>query len=207
MKKFFFPAALLLFAGCSSTVVNIGSSFAPLAKDGRGINYIKSDGCREIRYKKFAFNWDEKAGFRVYQPENSPEKAVWRSMLPVTENHSAMGTVYRRAYSLADTSQDGLLNFAEKAFSEVPRTRIKIMEQKFEKIAFAGQPAIRVYCVSKETGREIFMIQTTIVFPCPEDPENFLYFVAWSQRGREKDYRDEELVRQGELFLGSFKLL
>lgn len=206
MKKYWFTLLLPLLAGCTSTVVEIGSPLAPLARDSRGIKYIKAPQCRELRYENFTMAWNDQAGFRVYQPENSPERAVWRSILPVADNQTALGTVYRQGYALADTSQEGLLQFARKAFSEIPRTRIRVLEEKFEKVTFAGQPAILVYCISRETGKELFTIQTTMVFPCPEDPENYLYFVAWSQRGREKDYQDEAVTRQGELFLKSFKL-
>ena len=86
-KIFFYLPAIIFLTGCTHSTITVGSSFAPLAQDSRGIKYIKSDECREIKYGKFIMPWDEKAGFRVYQPENSPEKAVWRSLLPMADVH------------------------------------------------------------------------------------------------------------------------
>lgn len=207
MKKFWLFAGLaLLLTGCSTVEVTVGSPFTPLREDALGRKFIYAPEAKQINYELFTMKWDEKAGFCLFESENTPHQAVWRSRLPDKENLSAFGTVYRRPCHLSKPGQEGLLEFAQNAFKDIPRTRIQLMEQRFDKITFAGQEAVQVYCVSKDTGKELYTIQTTIIFPCPENG-GVLYFVAWSQRGRKADFRNAALIRHGTLFFESFALI
>ena len=206
MKKLFYVAVLLVFAaGCSSIDIEIGSPFTPTREDALRRKFIYAPEAKRMNYELFSMKYDERAGFCLFASENTPQHAVWRSRLPDKEHLSAFGTVYRRPCHLSKPGQEGLLEFAQNAFKEIPRTRIQLMEQRFDKINFAGQEAVQVYCVSKDTGKELYTMQTTVIFPCP-DNGGVLYFVAWSQRGRESDFRKEEIIRQGELFFNSFSL-
>ena len=205
MKNLLFLTVLALLAGCSRVNVKIGSPFIPLREDEQGHRFIYAPEAESIEYERFTMKWDEKAGFCLLESENTPSQAVWRSRLPQKEYHSAFGTVYRRPCRLEAAGQDGLLEFARNAFKDIPRTRIEVLEQRFDKVVFADREAVQVYCVSREKGRKLYTIQTTIIFHCPENG-GVLYFVAWSQRGRENDYRNAEISRQGELFFDSFSL-
>ena len=204
MKNLLYALLLPVFAvGCSSIEVEVGSAFTPYREDALSRRFIYAPEAKSMNYELFTMKWDERAGFCLFVSENTPKQAVWRSRLPKNEHHSAFGTVYRRPCHLTAPGQDGLLEFVQNAFKDIPHTRIQVLEQRFDKISFAGQEAVRVYCTSKDTGKEIYTCQTTIVFPCPENG-GVLYFIAWSQRGRKADYMNADVIRQGELFFDSF---
>lgn len=189
-----------LFAGCvNSGSVTVGSSFAPVAKDELGRKYINTESKDRICYEKFSMAWNDDSGFRLYCSENRPEAAVWRSTSPKADKHVAIGTVSRKLYRIPG-GQDALLEFARTSVEQMPKTKYTMIDSKFEKITFLGQDAVRVFCEFRENGREIFTRQTTVVFKCPDEPDNFLYFVVWVQSGREKDYKNTEIDSQGEKF-------
>ena len=209
MSKLWFgllTAALL--CGCSSAIT-VGDAFIPCQTDEQGNLYIHthSDRYREIRYDGFFFDWDKQAKFRVYPARNRPDLAMWLSELTdISKLHTIYGTVFRKRHDLTSVEPKVLKAFAERWFEPMPYSRQKRLSQEVVECTFKGQPAVRGVWSSYEAARQLYMYETVYIFPDPRQKEKFLYVVAWSERGKEKDCRSEAVREQGEEFFRRFRL-
>lgn len=208
MKKCLFSALLMLFfCGCASRYLVIGDLYAPTAMDERERVYVvPAETCTKILYRTFFLEWQPTAGFRIYKAENAPLYAVWR-LTGLPQSQAAFGTVFYKIHELEQLTQDALAAYAGNSIRQaITNAGISVVDHQVEKIEFHGEPAIKVVCIYHNQAKTSYSMQTTIVFFCPDDPEHFIYYVSWFQRGTPETYRDERISAAGENFFTLFNL-
>ena len=210
MKKIV-PALLGMFllTGCPGPTIVIGK-FCPLRNDEGGRPYISAPSSfyKEIRYADFAFDWKREDQFRIYPKANSPKLANWFSLYSTPAKlHTAYGLVQERRHNLAQTDQETLAAMARRFYTPFPGSKEELLRLDIEKCVFKSRPAVKVSYECHEKGRELYTLGTVYIFPHHLQPEKYLFFVEWSERGKKEDYRNEKIARQGELFFRNFRLL
>ncbi len=208
MKKLLFFAVLaFLTGGCASRYLVIGDLYAPTAVDERERVYVQpAESCRKILYRTFFMEWHPESVFRLYKSENAPLYAVWR-LTGLPQNQAAFGTVFYKTHEISGNTQDDLAGYAGRSIRDaIENSGIAVVEHRVEKCEFSGSPAVKVTCIYHNQAKTACSMQTTIVFFCPEDPEHFIYYVSWFQRGTPETYRDEMMSAAGENFFKLFNL-
>lgn len=209
MKKFllFFLLPFVL-TGCLGPTVTIGE-FVLLESDGKGRAYVyaPSPTFNEIRYKNFSFDWDSKDGFRIYPASNSPERAMWVSVFADAEKmHTFFTYAGRDRHSLTRTDRKALTDFVRARSNPGPHSKHRLDKLEITPCSYLGQAALMIHRESYEEKRDLYMQESGYIFPCPEEPEKYLYSVIWSERGKKEDFQDPRFARQGRRFLESFRL-
>lgn len=211
MRKIIPPLlALFIFAGCCPGPAIVVGEFCPLLNDegGRPYVYAPSKFYREIRYADFAFDWKMEDQFRIYVKANSPKRANWLSLYSAPARlHTACGLVEEKRHSLTKTDQETLAAVAGRFYTPFPGSREELLRLDIEKCDFKSRPAVKVSYECHEKVRDLYTLGTVYIFPHHLQPEKYLFFVEWSERGKKEDYKNEKIARQGELFFRNFRLL
>ncbi|MBE6355580.1 MAG: hypothetical protein E7058_00525 [Lentisphaerae bacterium] len=200
--------ALFLFCGCLGPVLVVGE-FCPMRLDEKGIPYVyaSSRHYNEIRYKGFSFDWKDTEKFRIYPHNNNPFEANWSSELAdASKMHTIFGMVERQPHYLTRTDQEALRQYAERCYTPVPFSKLKILKRQITTCTFKDQPAVKVYYENYEAQRDLYTHNTIYMFPCPISPKTHIYFVSWSERSKKEDFKKSEVIRQGEAFFKNFRL-
>jgi len=208
--KFFGVIAIAgCLCGCLGPVLRVGDRFIPL-KNHHGVPVVSAPNSiyKEIHYSTFGFDWDEKDGFIIPPQRNSLNRAFWASELTRKEKlYSVLFTADKRRHYLQNPDIKTLKAYLEGAYRELPGSKIKRMALDMEQCKFKGEDAIRVYMETFEKGRDLYLREVSYYFFDPREPQNLIYTVSWSERGKKEDWRTHEAEVQGKRFLECFKLL
>ena len=207
------PAALitiLLLAGCNpSPVLKVGDPNVRL-KNHRGTMVVDAPNSvyREIRYRGFGFDWNENDGFLIRPEDNSPDRALWGSILRQKDkNYTVLFFAEKQPHYLQKADIELLREYMKHAYRANPASKIKLLKLTVEECKFKDRDAVEVYMETFEAGRELYLLAHSLYFFDPVQPERFIYHLAWSERGKKKDWRSPEAEKQGKRFFESFKLL